>query len=341
MDSITKNSLSNEQIENLVKYNFGSECSNIQSKELTGGMMNAAYKISYDSLESGKLRSHQVILKLSSPASAKLLHYEKEILRTEVRVYQALAGKDLPVPELLKYDFTRELLDCDYFFMSVLDGVGWDTVRDKISDQNRKKLLYQLGIYQARIHSVRGGSFGYIKEDPSFLFPTWSEAFTSMVQNILLDGTDHEIPLPCEEIMSTVRSCRDLLDQVREPALVDFDLWAANVFLIENNGEYEISGIFDFERSYFGDPCADFTASFFIYSDINSEPDFQLGYRSVIPHFCITEDDNRRMELYRLYMDLILAIETYRFPEEYAVPARTHHLEEVKKRLAGIQSYDL
>lgn len=191
MDSITKNSLSTEQIENLVKYNFGSECSNIQSKELTGGMMNAAYKISYDSLESGRLRSHQVILKLSSPASAKLLHYEKEILRTEVRVYQALAGKDLPVPELLKYDFTRELLDCDYFFMSVLDG---------------------------------------------------------------------------------------------------------------------------------------------------TEPDFQLGYRSVIPHFSITEDDNRRMELYRLYMDLILAIETYRFPEEYAVPARTHHLEEVKKRLARIQS---
>ena len=76
--------------------------------------------------------------------------------------------------------------------------------------------------------------------------------------------------------------------------------------------------------------------SFFIYNDINSEPEFQRGYRSVKPDFQISENDNQRMDLYRLYMDLILAIETYRFPEDYAVPTRLHYLKEIKKLLAKI-----
>ena len=331
MDSLTKSSLTPEQIEDLVKLNFGDECRNVQSEELKGGIMNAAYKITYENPG-----AQQVILKVSSPPSAKLLRYEKDILRTEVRVYQALAGRNIPTPELLGYDFSRKYVDCDYFFMSFLDGTGWDTVRDKISAENRAKLLYQLGLYQAEIHSVYSDSFGYIKDDPSFLYPSWAEAFTSMVGDILLDGMDHGIDLPYDEVKKTILNSRDLLNQVEKPTLVDFDLWAANVFLVFKDGEYKISGIFDFERAYFGNPCADFTASFFIYNDINSEPEFQRGYRSVKPDFQISENDNQRMDLYRLYMDLILAIETYRFPEDYAVPTRLHYLKEIKKLLAKI-----
>ena len=42
----------------------------------------------------------------------------------------------------------------------------------------------------------------------------------------------------------------DVLDEVSEPALVHWDLWAGNVFVKDG----KITGITDFERALWGDP---------------------------------------------------------------------------------------
>ena len=131
---------------------------------------------------------------------------------------------------------------------------------------------------------------------------------------------------------------RPLLDAVTAPTLVGYDIWAGNV-LLDPAGLDRITGIIDFERSFFGDRFADFVAAGEIFDDVEQEPDFQRGYVSVSGEpFIVTPDDRRRMNLYRFYMTLLLYIESYRYGEEAAVKIRAHIGRQVEKMLEQIEA---
>ena len=125
------------------------------------------------------------------------------------------------------------------------------------------------------------------------------------------------VSLPYEEIISAVSKRKDLLNDITVPRLVDFDLWAGNVLLDKKDGAWYISAIIDFERAFFGDPFADFIAAVELYTEIGRETQFLEGYRTVDKEFQVTEHDRERMKLYSLYLNTIMAVETYRFEENY------------------------
>ena len=116
---------------------------------------------------------------------------------------------------------------------------------------------------------------------------------------------------------------QDRLNVVKTPRLVDFDLWAGNVFLNAPDCT-DITGVIDFEQCFFGDPLADFTAAVHLLENVESEQDFLEGYAQIRGPLHFSEDDRIRMDLYRLYMQIILFVEAYRFDEAYA--------ENVKRR---------
>lgn len=324
MKSITKSLIPQETIRKMVKKAFP-DCVVTEIRELTEGMFNAAYRISgTGALENG------VILKAGPMEGVKTLTYEKEILRSEVSVYGLLAQKDVPAPRVYAWDYSHSLVPCDYFFMSEVPGILWKNAEPERLARSRPKLMQQLGRIHAAIHSIPGAWFGYLKEDPRFRFGTWYEAFTAMVGDILYDGKADGRELPYTEIEQTVLKHRAALEQVKQPRLVDFDLWAGNVLLREAGDGYEISGILDFERSFFGDPYADFTSSVMIFDDVGNEPEFRDGYGTPI---LLDEAAQIRMNLYRLYMALIMYVETYRYDEQYAAAAREGCLKMIRKLL--------
>ena len=311
MESITKTKLTKQELQRLVLENFS--CNMRDYTELNEGHMNSIYRIT---LDSNKAPHDEVILKVSYFPNKEVLIYEREIMRAEVQVYQLLSSKGLPIPKILKYDFSHNTIDADYFFMTPVIGMSWESLKDEISPDAKETLMKELGKYQAIIHSVSNDSFGYYK-DGTCAFTTWADAFMSMMQNIVNDGKARAIELPYDEIMDAVSKRVDLLNEVSEPQLVDFDLWAGNVLLDKKDDDWYISGIIDFERAFFGDPFADFIASVNIYTDISQEAQFIEGYRSICESFKVTEHDKERMTLYRLYMNVILAVETYRYDANY------------------------
>lgn len=123
---------------------------------------------------------------------------------------------------------------------------------------------------------------------------------------------------------SAVASCENCLNEIKTPHLVDFDMWAGNIFIDEATCSH-ITGIIDFERSFFGDPAADFTSAMMLFDNVEDEPDFRKGYSEIsnIP-FKITDNDRIRMNLYRLYMAVILFVESYRYDEDYAEMIKGH-----------------
>ena len=110
-------------------------------------------------------------------------------------------------------------------------------------------------------------------------------------------------------------------------------MWAGNVFIDETSHSH-ITGIIDFERSFFGDPVADLTSAMMLFENVEQEFDFQKGYSEISgTPFLITDDDRIRMNLYRLYMSVILFVESYRYDEQYAAMVKNHVIKGIHQLL--------
>lgn len=331
MESKTKFKVTPEVIQILVNKHFPNEdiCS---VKELTEGMFNSAYAV-----RGTGIMKDSIVLKIGPASGTEFLTYEQEILRTEVEVYRLLEDRPVKTPGILAWDYTHEEIPCDYFFMECVKGVLWKNCIETISPENRRQLMYELGKCNAAVHSVKGSWFGYMKEDKRFQFSTWGAAFFSMISDLLEDGKKRNCELPYDEIKDMAKKCEACLNKVKTPHLVDFDMWAGNVFIDEATHSH-ITGIIDFERSFFGDPAADFTSAVMLFGNVERESDFQKGYSEISgTPFLITDDDKIRMNLYRLYMSVILFVESYRYDEQYAAAVKNHVIKDIHRLLKQLK----
>lgn len=313
MESKTKNIISIETVKQITAKHFPNyQIMNV--KALSGGMFNAAYLITGND-ENG---DNSMVLKVGPSPGTPVLTYESEILRTEVAVYKKLPRNLIPVPQLFAADYSHSYIDADYFFMQAIPGEVWKNVSKQISIDNRRTLMQELGRCNAAVHSIDGAYFGYPKADVSFHHSTWGAAFLQMIDNILRDGEQRNLRLPYDAIRLAVENHLPLLNEITIPKLVDFDMWAGNVFVASTPEGYKINGVIDFERAFYGDPAADFTSAMMIFEDVEQEPEFIAGYESVTGKaLVITPDDRIRMNLYRLYMAIIISVETYRYNFAY------------------------
>lgn len=333
MQSVTKNRLSDEQIQALVKANFGEDTQVGEIEELKGGMFNAAYRIARAGGED------DLILKVSVSPGTPLLSYEKDIMSTEVEVYRLLGEHTgVPAPKVLCHDFSKGMIDSSYFFMTPLHGETMDKVKKQIEPENLDAIKRQLGEYFAQIHTVRGAYFGYFTDDESRRYTTWKEAFTAMMGMILDDGRSLGVKLPYARIEKALEAKAPLLEEVTEPVLVNYDLWAGNIFLVKEGDAYQIEGIVDFERAFWGDPYADFAAAFFIDGDLWEDEVFWAGYTAVAGDKVISERDRVRLLMYRLYIYLIMVVETYRYGFLRARLQKLWSRNRAMKVLEGLES---
>lgn len=315
MKSVTKHILEQESLVHLVQENFpGEQIGKLE--ELEEGMFNSAYLLN----GSGILKEGAV-LKIGPRRDTKVLTYEKDILKAEVEVLNLLEKMPIPTPRVLA---RGNYNGSDYFFMTCMEGELWKNVDSRLIQQARPQLMRELGHYNAMIHGLSGEWFGYLKEDKRYQYDTWYEAFYGMMNDILEDGRKDGYELPYDEIRRAVVRSRAALDLVKEPRLVDYDMWAGNVFVkpqeaADRNGTLKVSGIIDFERCFYGDTYADFTSASGLFDDVEKEPEFCKGYSETVGHeICVGEPERIRMDLYRLYMLMILFVETYRYEEEVA-----------------------
>jgi len=222
-------------------------------EELTDGWFNAAYSVELPDL--GK----EVVMKVAPPPEIKLLTYEEKIMQTEVQVYQILAKTDVPVPEILYYNFDHDILNRDYLIMEKLKGIPWNKIKDKLSQEQNNQLKYKMGRYAAQINSISGVHFGYFTDFDKPYNNNWKDTFVNMIKNVLDDGIELDVKLPKSQdtIMRLIEKNTETLEEVRLPQLVHWDLWEGNIFIIkQKENKYSIEGIVDCERALWGDPLS-------------------------------------------------------------------------------------
>lgn len=309
MKSKTKNILSEDQIRKLVKVNFGDTCQVGSIVELKGGMFNSAYLV-----ERVKEKD-KIVLKVSLAPGTPTLTYERDLMPAELEVYKMIEERtSIPTPRIIAFDLSKQHIPSSYFFMTALEGVAMNKVMKKLSKENLESIKMELATIFAQLHQIKGNYFGYFTDNTRYQFGTWKEAFLHMMDMILKDGRTHGVKLPYERIKNALQDKAHYLDQIKEPTLVDYDLWPGNIFLKKEGERYVIEGIIDFERAFWGDPYADFPPAFMLIKNLHKEINFWRTYKEAAKiNNELTKEDEIRLSLYSLYIWTIMVVETFRY----------------------------
>ncbi len=301
MKSKSKKLLTTNEITQIIEDSFGKEKIG-KIEELTDGWFNTAYSIELID------QKREVVLKVSPPPEIKILTYEKEIMRTEVEVCNLLKKRtNVPVPEILSYNFKKDIINREYMIMNKFNGVPWNKIKSKLTQQQNDLLKYKMGIHAANINSIKGDHFGYFTDSHKSYITKWKDTFLNMVKNVLTDGIELNTKLPRarEDIMNIIEEKAESLVQIRIPQLVHWDLWEGNIFIIKNDGDYTIEGITDCERALWGDPLIEYE-----FMNTPNNISFLSGYEETSgKKFKYTTDLQHRRCMYNIYLFLIMVTE--------------------------------
>lgn len=323
MYALSKTPVSQLTAQTLITAHFGSKAHIQNYSELTDGMYNAAYLVEL-------MDTRRFVLKVAPPDDFKVMRYEKNIMAAEVEVLRLLhARTEIPVPDVFAYDTSRRWLTNDYFIMSFVPGTAFNKLRDHLSAEERRPIDIRTGEYLRQIHAITHSSFGYFAQ-PNTHTATWRAAFISMLEGILADGKDANIPLPIpyDEFLPQLERHLHVLDAVTQPRLVHWDLWDGNIFVDPQTKQ--ITGILDCERALWGDPLMEANFGAF-----GSNPAVLTGYGVDL---LASPSARTCRSLYNLYLWLIMTIEcTYRqFETKDQENWARNKLDEELKILEGI-----
>lgn len=290
MESVTKNKQSRETLKKMVEKAFPGR--NIKEiNELKEGFFNIAYLIKLsDDME--------VILKIAPAKDSLIMTYEKNIMFSEVNsMIRIKKETPVPVPEIYYYDYSHDLCDSDYFFMSKLPGQSFNVLMDSLEEEVKKQINFKVGEYNAVLNGITGEKFGYYgQEDRQGL--AWYPIFKGMILDTINDAKALDIDQQTDTdlLFKLLERDKVYFDEVVIPKFVHWDIWAGNVF-IENN---TITGFIDFERCLWSDELLEFGFRSFAYNE-----DFFKGYGIEE----LTESQKIRIKWYDIYFFLIVSLE--------------------------------
>lgn len=248
-DDAFQQPVTGEAIEAMCRRAFGSRVGVCSAVELGNGMYNNTYRVDIG-------EDRPVILRVA-PEPARQYRIERHLMRNEYASAPYLAPIAPMIPRTLAADFTQEIIGRDYLFQTMLDGVSGPEGIGQYPRSEWTSFFRQLGAIAHSIHAVRGERFGPVT-GPGF--DTWSEAVAAFFGDLVadldeagLDSTD------VQEVMSAVEKHQAVLNEVTEPRLLHGDLWTVNVMMASDAPEPTITGVFDNDRTSWGDPESDWS----------------------------------------------------------------------------------
>jgi Ser/Thr protein kinase RdoA (MazF antagonist) len=235
------------------------------------------------------------------PQDPRFLFYERRMMRQEPALHQMIRHEtEIPIPEIVGYDFSRTLIDRDYVLMRALPGTPLSDV-GRISRAARARALRQVGRHLDALHQLTAGeqldreAYGYLgAHHPVEARPTWEAAFDVMWHRLLDDV------VACGSYTEDEAAYfRELLDRHRAvfdrpvaPRLLHMDVWSQNILI---DAEGNVTGLVDFDRALWGDVEIEFAV--LDYCGI-SEPPFWEGYGRSRDH---SPEATIRQRFYLLY----------------------------------------
>ncbi|MEV0271867.1 aminoglycoside phosphotransferase family protein [Hamadaea sp. NPDC050747] len=294
MESVTKRKLTPDDIRQFIRAGLGPDAEVVTHSEFTEGFYAAVHAVT---LADGR----QVVLKVAPDPALRQLRYEVDLMRTEIEFYEKAAAAGVPLPRLWHAD-----PDTGFMIMERLGGGLFSEVKKDLSAAEIREVRQRIGELSARLHRVRGELFGYPRRDGRTRSASWRESFLAIIADILADAEEfgRDLTRPVSEVRALFDRHAAALDVVTEPALVHFDLWDGNIFVRREPGGWAVEGIIDGERALYADPILELVSliTFCGPEEAAAVVDGYLGRP-------LTDEEQLRLCLYRVYLWLILVVE--------------------------------
>lgn len=290
---ITKNCLSEEKIMSMMQRAVPQK--DVQEiKELTEGMCNAAYRITFSDGE-------ESILKIAPNIQSGLMTNEKNLMEAEVRAMRLMKESNvIKVADVQFYDCSKELCDSDYFLMEVIPGENLMFAKEKLTKENVDEINREVGRLQKKMTGITGEKFGLLGD--SKRYDSLYEFFSVLLKNILDDADAREIPVgyPREMLEQMLVRDKGAFARVQTPTLVHWDMWEGNIFVKENH----VSGVIDWERAMWGEAFMDDR-----FRTHTRSEEFLQGFGQTT----FTQEEQKRLLWYDVLLYLTMIVEvTYR-----------------------------
>jgi hypothetical protein len=243
-------SLTAHEIAAVCRRAFGSATVLTSAVELGAGMYNNVYRVTLTG------RAEPVILR-AAPPETRQFRSEQHLMRNEHASLPWLAVIAPLMPQVLAVDWSHEVIGRDWMIQTHLDGVPAPEHLGTYPRTAWPAFFRQMGVIARSVHDVRGPHFGPV-DGPRY--GKWSEAVITSLEEIAadLDGVGLDAA-DVRKVAAVAAHERAVLDEVTEPGLLTGDLWTVNVMLDAGAAEPTITGVFDMDRTWWGDPAADWT----------------------------------------------------------------------------------
>lgn len=243
-----------------------------------------------------------VVVKIAPPPSVEVMTYEQGAMGIELAALRLITERTrVPVPAVEFADQSQELCNADYFFMPYVDADNLGIVKEELTAAELDRFHEALGAANRELNSIRGPWFGRLAGPAE---PTWRVAFTRMLEDVLTDGERRHVDLGWDYgvIREVAAANAGSLDEVTNPAYVEWDLWDNNVMIRDG----AIVSIVDHERAFYGDPLIEGGFAGAVLPAFGDPAAFMRGYG----RGDLTETEQVRRRLYCLHLVLIMIIET-------------------------------
>lgn len=238
------------QIQAMCQRAFGTDIQIEAAQELSGGLYNTTYLIHIQDMQ-------PVILRVS-PDLSRMARHEKFFLRNEYISQPFLAPLTPLLPRTLMADFTHQVLARDYLFSAFMEGEAWSRSNKAMTSEENRQVWRHLGRIAKTIHEITGPAFGYPSYGPQF--PTWSDALLTWMDDIAYDlEAVHLDAADLRTVIELAHNHRAWLDEITSPRLLHGDLWLVNLLVKRDAPGPRIVAVLDSDRTFWGDPLADWT----------------------------------------------------------------------------------
>ncbi|MFC9755253.1 phosphotransferase family protein [Streptomyces sp. NPDC056921] len=243
-------SLTAEEIGKVCRRAFGDAAAPVSAVELGTGMYNNVYRVTLAS------RARPVILRVA-PEEGRQFRSERHLMRNEYASQPWLAVIAPLMPQLLAADWSHEVIGRDWMIQTHLDGIPGPEHLGTYPRTAWPRFFRQMGAIARSVHDVCGPHFGPVNGPGHSM---WSEAVVASLEEIAADldrvGLD---AADLRKVAAVAAHDSAVLDEVTEPRLLTGDLWTVNALMAPAAPEPTITGVLDFDRTWFGDPAADWT----------------------------------------------------------------------------------
>jgi aminoglycoside phosphotransferase (APT) family kinase protein len=243
-------SLTAEEIERVCRRAFGGDATPVSAVELGRGVYNNVYRVTLAD------QARPVILRVAPP-DGRQFRSERRLMRNEYASLPWLAVIAPLMPRVLAVDWSHEVIGRDWMIQTHLDGIPAPEHLGMYPRTAWPAFFRQMGSIARSVHDVRGPRFGPVS-GPGYA--TWSEAVITSLEEIAadLDGVGLDAA-DVRKVAAVATHESAVIDEVTEPRLLTGDLWTVNALMAPGAPEPVITGVMDFDRTWFGDPAADWT----------------------------------------------------------------------------------